>query len=108
MASLHKDARTGNWIIMFRWGGKQFRKSCETPSESDASETKVRVEGTVRLLKQGRIEIPKDADPGVWIISDGKLKAKPVVSTDEPAYLGSVCDAYYKDQLDKADTTLVG
>ena len=52
--------------------------------------------------------MPKDADPGVWIISDGKLKAKPTISTDEPAYLGSVCDAYYKDQLDKAETTLVG
>ena len=51
--------------------------------------------------------MPKDADPGVWIISDGKLKAKPTISTDEPAKLGSVCDAYYKDQLDKADTTLV-
>ena len=108
MASLHQDERTGNWIIMFRWGGQQFRKSCETPSKSDATETKVRVEGTIRLLKQGRIEIPKDADPGVWIISDGKLKAKPTVSTNEPAYLGSICDAYYKDQLDKADTTLVG
>ncbi len=42
------------------------------------------------------------------IISEGKLKVKPTVSTDEPAKLGSVCDAYYKDQLDKADTTLVG
>jgi integrase len=108
MASLHKDERTSNWILMFRWGGKQFRKSCETPSEKDASETKARVEGTIRLLKQGRIEIPKDADPGVWITSDGKLKAKPTITTDEPAYLGTVCDAYYKDQLDKADTTLIG
>jgi integrase len=108
MASLHKDERSGNWIIMFRWSGKQFRKSCDTSSEDDASETKVRVEGTIRLLKQGRIEIPQDADPGIWIISDGKLKAKPTISTVEPACLGTVCDAYFKDQVDKADTTLVG
>ena len=33
MASLHKDNRTGNWIVMFWWGGKQFRKSCETPDD---------------------------------------------------------------------------
>ena len=108
MASLHKDERTGNWIVMFWWGQKQFRKSCETPSDDEAREIKARVEGTIRLLKQGRIEMPRDADPGVWIITDGKLKTKPVIVKDEPAYLGEVCDAYYKDQLDKADTTLVG
>ncbi len=108
MASLHLDARTGNWIVMFRWGGRQYRKSCETTKEKDARDTKSRIESTVRLLKQGHIEVPKDADPGVWIFSDKKLKSKPTKSTDEPAHLGTVCEAYSKDQLDKADTTLIG
>ena len=58
MASIHKDDRTGNWIIMFRWGGRQFRRSCETSSKADAVSIKARVEDTIRLLNLGRIAIP--------------------------------------------------
>lgn len=106
MASLHLDERTGNWIVMFRWAGRQFRKSTETKGESEAKNVEARVEEVIRLLKRGRLEIPKGADPGVWIFSDGKLKAK--VAAKAPTRLGEVCDAYFEDQLDKADSTLVG
>ena len=71
MASLHKDERTGNWIVMFRWCGQQFRRSCETASATTADGIKGRIQDTIRLLNLGRIEIPKGADPGVWIMSDG-------------------------------------
>ncbi|NLY01163.1 MAG: tyrosine-type recombinase/integrase [Rhodopirellula sp.] len=106
MASLHLDERTGNWIVMFRWGGIQYRKSTETKSESEARNVEARVEEAIRLLKRGRLTIPQGADPGVWIFSDGKLTAKPVATA--PSRFGEVCDAYYADQVDKADTTLVG
>jgi len=105
MASLHKDERTGNWIVMFRWGGKQFRRSCETGNETTASGIKARIEDTVRLLKLGRIEIPADADPGVWIMSDGKLTAKPKLTASQPRRLGEICEAYLGDQVADAGST---
>ncbi len=106
MASLHEDERTGNWIIMFRWRGQQFRRSCETTKKSDAAGIEARVEDTIRLLKLGRIEIPKGADPGVWIMSDGKLTAKPKPKTGQLRRLGEICDAYLTDQIAKADNTV--
>lgn len=108
MASLHQDERTDNWILAFRWAGRQHRRSCETARNGEAQGIKARVEETIRLLKQGRIEIPKGADPGVWIMSDGKLDRKPTNSGNGSVSLGSVCDAYFRDQVDKAETTLVG
>ncbi len=90
---------------MFRWVGKQYRRSCETRSEKEAQDIKARIEGTIRLLKQGRIQMPKDADPGTWIVSDGKVSVKPVVKSDR---FGEVCDQYLNDQRGKADTTLDG
>lgn len=106
MASLHLDERTGNWIVMFRWGGRQYRKSTETRSESEAKNVEAKVEEVIRLLKRGRLEIPKGADPGVWIFSDGKLTSK--VAATALTRFGEICDAYFEDQVDKADTTLVG
>jgi integrase len=106
MASLHKDDRTGNWIIMFRWAGKQFRRSCETKNKKEAGGIKARIEDTIRLLKLGRIEIPDGAEPAVWIMSDGKLTSKPKRSSDRPHRLGEVCEGYLADQLAKADNTV--
>jgi len=105
MASIHRDDRTGIWLVMFRWGGAQFRRSCETRSEKEARDICARVEGTIRLLKQGRISIPDDADPGTWIATDGKVSVKPRVTVDR---FGDICDDYLADQHDKAETTLDG
>ena len=77
MASIHKDDRTGNFIIMFRYGGRQFRRSSETSNKANAVSSKARVEDTIRLLNLGRIAIPVGADPGLWIMSEGKVTAKP-------------------------------
>lgn len=35
MASPHLDERTGKWIVMFRWAGRQYRKSTETQGECE-------------------------------------------------------------------------
>jgi len=58
------------------------------------------------MLNTGRLTLPEDADPGVWILSGGKLQEKPKLDTTSPASVAAICDAYYKDQIDKADTTL--
>jgi len=106
MASIHRDNRTSIWFVIFRWAGKQYRRSCESRSKVEARAIKARIEGTIRLLKQGHLELPEDAETGTWIISGGKLNSRP--RPDQTHRLGGVCDAYLKDQHGKADTTLVG
>jgi integrase len=54
--------------------------NAEKTRTKDAANIKARVEDTIRLLNLGRIEIPPDADPGVWIMSAGKMTAKPMHS----------------------------
>lgn len=36
-----------------------------------------RIEETIRLLERGRIEMPPEAEPGAFILSDGKMSGKP-------------------------------
>ena len=59
MASLHLDERSGNWLVMFRWAGKQYRKSTETRNQSEAKAIEARVDEIIRFLKRGRLEIPQ-------------------------------------------------
>ena len=106
MASIWQDRRSGNWLIKFVYGGKPFCKSCLTQDSDDAGRIKARVEETLGMLNTGRLTLPEDADPGVWILSGGKLQEKPKLDTTSPASVAAICDAYYNDQLDKADTTL--
>jgi integrase len=108
MASIWPDERSGNWVIGFVYAGKHFVRSCRTKTKADAHRTKAIVEETLTLLNTGRLTIPADANPGVWILSGGKLQEKPQTEDRPIANLGEVCDAYYADQVDKADTTLVG
>ncbi|MCB0327918.1 MAG: tyrosine-type recombinase/integrase [Bdellovibrionales bacterium] len=90
---------------MFRYSGRQFRRSTETADQKEATLTKYRIEETLRLLKQGRVELPEDADPGVWIFSAGKIKEKQSVSKANDKTFGKICDSYLEDQVDKAITT---
>ena len=108
MASIWADERSGNWVIGFVYGGKHFVRSCRTKTKTEANRTKAIVEETLQLLNTGRLTMPADANPGVWILSGGKLQEKPQTDDRPIAKLGEVCDAYYADQVDKADTTLVG
>jgi integrase len=109
MASLHLDERSNNWIVMFRYGAKQFRLSCRTTNESEAKGVKATIEGTLQLLNTGRLLVPPDTkDVGLWIMSGGKVAEKPRIEPSKKSRLDDVCTDYLKDQVDKADTTLVG
>lgn len=106
MASIHKGKRTGKWLIMFRWDGQLFRKSCYIAVESEARHIKSRVENTIHLLKLGRIEMPPDADAGVWIMTDGKRARKNTHNGEHLARIGEICDAYLPDQQSKQSNTI--
>jgi integrase len=108
MAHLRQDPRTSNWLIYFRYGGSQFSKSCETKNRRTAEAVKARVDDTICLLKQGRVQVPDECENiGHWIFTDRKLDAKPRIKpTPERPQLEDVCKAYTADQRDKAKNTL--
>ncbi len=81
MASLEQHPKSKVYRIRFRFGGRQFFRSIKTKDKNVARSIKGRVEETLRLIEQGRLEIPPDAEPGAFILSDGKLKQKPASST---------------------------
>lgn len=77
MASLRRDPESGNFFIRFRHLGRSFNRSLKTPHEAEAQAIRGRIEETILLLERGRIEMPDDADPAQFILSDGKLDRKP-------------------------------
>ncbi|MHC5542810.1 hypothetical protein ACYOEI_31685, partial [Singulisphaera rosea] len=103
MATLVKDKR-GNYLVAFRWAGKQFTRSLDTTDEQLASAGVARVEETMMRLKRGWATMSADADPGIFIVSGGTVSTKPVVESPEvhntfPAAmtLGRLFDLYVAD-----------
>lgn len=93
MASLHRDEASGKYRIRFYYGGIEYKRSVKTGNDEEAQAVKSRVEETLRLLERGRLEIPPGADPGRFILSDGKMNGKPVVqkALSLPTMLGAGC-----------------
>ena len=79
MASIQKDSRSGRYHILFRYGRRQYRRSLNTSHQREALAVCGRVEETLTLLQRERLEMPDDADPALFILSDGKLSTKPLV-----------------------------
>jgi hypothetical protein len=80
MAHIRRDKKSGNFFIRFRVGGLAFNRSLKTDIRREASAVCGRVEETMLLLERGRIEMPHNADPAEFILSDGKRLGKPVRS----------------------------
>ncbi len=94
MASIHRHKTSKTYRIRFRFGGQRFFRSLKTKDRKVALVAKGRVEETLRLIEQGRLEIPADADPAVFILSDGKLAKKP--SQTSTVSLKKLFDEYKK------------
>ena len=76
MAWLEK--RGDSFHLCFRLGEQKFKRSLKTDDQSDAETTLARVERRLKLIENGDLSIPDDADLATFIISDGKLE-RPVV-----------------------------
>ena len=108
MASLFQDAHSGRYRIRFRYGGQPYNRSLTTSDRQEAETVRSRVEETLRLLTRGRLEIPADADPGTFVLTDGKRNGKP-----SPSVVHSLNDLFkvYQEKLPagtKEATTLQG
>jgi integrase len=103
MASLVKD-KSGNYLVAFRWAGKQFTRSLDTRDETVAEAGVARVEETLMRLRRGWTTMPPDAEPGIFISSGGQLFAKPVVEP-EPVHNAPLLPVTIKELFDlyKAD-----
>jgi hypothetical protein len=73
VASIQQDPKSKTFRIRFRFGGRRYFRSLKTTEFKVAQSILGRVEETLRLIEQGRLEIPAKADPGKFILSDGKI-----------------------------------
>lgn len=78
MAHLRCDPKSGIFSIRFRYAGHSFNRSLKTRDSHEAEAISGRIRETILLLERGRIEMPYDADPAEFILSDGKRLGKPV------------------------------
>ena len=74
MASLHRDNKSPNYSVRFRFQGRNVNRSLGTPDKRRAAGICSRIEETLRLLESGRISIPPGVDPFEYVFSDGKTK----------------------------------
>jgi hypothetical protein len=78
--------------VRFRLNGAPYKRSLKTTDEKEAHAVVARVSETIRLIERGRLEMPADADPVVFVMSDGKLTSK--VVAPKIRTLGALFDAY--------------
>jgi hypothetical protein len=74
VAFLELDGSSGRYRIRFDYGGREYKRSTKMKDEAAARTIKRRVEEILRLLELGRIEMPPGAEPGRFILSDGRMK----------------------------------
>ncbi len=109
MASIHQDPRTRVWQIVFRWEGEQYKRTAQTKKKKDAETLAGRVEDTIRMLRTGHLAMPEEADPPSWILSNGQqAQQRSKNGKTRSESFGKVCDLYFEDQKEKAESTLSG
>ena len=77
MASLEKRY-DGRYRIVFCWEGERRYHSLGKLPEREARSCLDRLEESLRFVERGILEIPPGTDLGRFLVSGGKLKAKPV------------------------------
>ena len=75
MAWLELD-RSGTYLIAFRFGGVRFKKSLGTRKKTEADSRLQRLEENLKLVDEGRLEVPDNGSVAAFLLSDGKLNAK--------------------------------
>lgn len=73
------EQRGKKFRLSFRYGGRMFRHSLGVETQKEADESLAVVERNLRLLEQGILELPRGADLPLFLLSGGKLTAKPEV-----------------------------
>jgi hypothetical protein len=72
MASLEHDEVSGRFLVRFRFGGREYKRSLKTSDRKEARGLPGRIEYTVQLIERGELDLPANADPATFIVSAGK------------------------------------
>ncbi len=101
------DSAFGFYRIRFRYQGRPYKRSLKTGDTVEANAVAARVAETIRLLERGRLQMPPDADPELFIISDGKQASKESVNRDQT--LNELLTTYQKSLPPgaKAESTMI-
>jgi integrase len=86
------EQRSGLYRVAFRHGGHKLHYSVGSDNQKEAKACMARLEENLRLVERGRLEVPAGADLAVFLVTDGKLNAKPVI--DQPLTLEEVFERY--------------
>lgn len=100
MASLEQQTSGGRYRIAFRLGGRKFNRTLKTENAREADGVLHRLEENLLLLERGRLSIPPEADPITFLLSDGRLEQKPVLTI--PLSLKELLDCYRQHLPDGA------
>ena len=71
------EERNGRYRVAFRYGGKLLRHNLGAVPRVEADGCLARVEENLRLIDRGRLEVPEGADLGLFLVSDGRVAARP-------------------------------
>ncbi len=103
MASYKYDAKSGRARRFFRFDGQQFNRTIRISTAREAERACALIEETVEDLKRGKLQMPQDADPAEFILSGGRVAAKPKKAsvradeTAEPTTVKWVFDTYFEN-----------
>lgn len=75
MANLERD-KSGNYLVYFRFAGRQFRRALGTKDQGIAEHGVAKVEETLMRLKRGWLEVPEGVEPGTFVVSGGTAEAE--------------------------------
>jgi len=67
------EKRNDTYHIAFRYGGRDFKRSLRTADEQEAIGRLALLKDNLRLVERGRLEIPPEADPAVFLLSDARI-----------------------------------
>ena len=99
MAWLEK--RSGSFHICFRFGDQKFKRSLKTTDRNQAESTLTKVERRLKLIEDGDLVVPGDADLTIFV-SDGKLHQPVVVRTTT---LGELIEQYRAESFSNVTGT---
>ena len=67
------EQRGDQFHLGIRLGSRKLKRSLNTTDPKEAQELADRVDRRLKLVEQGDLAIPPDADPLTFLLSDGKL-----------------------------------
>jgi hypothetical protein len=77
MATLEKRAR--KYRVIFYFAGQRFARSLKTDNSVEAAASLARLKDNLRRVELGLMSVPEDADIISFLLSDGRVRAKPVL-----------------------------